>query len=153
MSDEEYMLHRQCMPIIRNAQPKDHPSHSILLHFCTPYCILDFSLCQSFYEGSNIAWNVSEMQIVKFKLIDKEYMMNTNISVTRKWFNRHCTQDEWNRQNIASYCKCLEVNCHSQIIIYEEYYLPFRKMKNITLQIIMWTKHNLFPMRDKVFLL
>ena len=36
MSDEEYMLHRQCMPIIRNAQPKDNPSDSILLHFCTP---------------------------------------------------------------------------------------------------------------------
>ena len=138
------------MPTITNVQPKDNPSHSILLHFCTPYCILVISI---------LPWRIKYcMKCIKnvnceFKLIDKEYMMNTNISVTRKWFNRHCTQDEWNRQNIASYCKCLEVNCHSQIVIYEEYYLPFQKMKNITLQIVMWTKRNLFPMRDKGFLL
>ena len=144
---------------MHNLKPTHHTIFYGVLHFIHTV----FSLCPSFYEGSNIAWKASEMQIVKFKLIDKEYMMNTNISATRKWFNRHWTQDEWNRQYIASYCKCLEVNCHSQIVIYKEYYLPFQKLTNIIFLFEKWRilpyksscelKHSLLPMWDNWFLL
>lgn len=109
--------HQWCMHNLKTTY------HTLLITFSNSILYSDYG--HPSMQGRIMHETCQKMQIVKSKLIAKELMdENKKIQDICRWFDRHWTQYERNRQNIAPYCQVFRgkvLFTHT----YEEYYFTY----------------------------